>query len=60
MVFSNAVFLFLFLPVVLLGYYLLRGRARNYWLLLVSLVFYAWNKPEFIFILFCYRIISRR
>ena len=51
MVFSNAVFLFMFLPVVLLGYYLLRGKARNYWLLAVSLVFYAWNKPEFIFIL---------
>lgn len=51
MVFSNAVFLFVFLPVVILGYYLLRGRARNYWLLLVSLFFYAWNKPEFIVIL---------
>lgn len=51
MVFSNAVFLFAFLPIVLLGYYLLRGKARNYWLLLVSLFFYAWNKPEFIVIL---------
>ena len=51
MVFSNAVFLFIFLPVVLLGYYLLRGRARNYWLLAMSLVFYAWNKPSFIVIL---------
>ncbi len=51
MVFSNAVFLFAFLPVVLLGYYLLRGRARNYWLLAVSLFFYGWNKPEFLWIL---------
>ena len=51
MVFSNSVFLFLFLPIVLLGYYLLRGRARNYWLLAVSLVFYAWNKPAFLLIL---------
>lgn len=51
MVFSNAVFLFLFLPIVLLGYYLLRGRARNYWLLAVSLLFYAWNKPSFLLIL---------
>ncbi len=51
MVFSNAVFLFAFLPIVLFGYYLLRGKARNYWLLLVSLVFYAWNKPEFLWIL---------
>ena len=51
MVFSNAVFLFIFLPVVLVGYYLLRGKARNYWLLAVSLVFYGWNKPDFLWIL---------
>lgn len=51
MVFSNAVFLFIFLPVVILGYYLLRGRVRNYWLLAVSILFYAWNKPSFTIIL---------
>ena len=51
MVFSNAVFLFIFLPIVILGYYLLRGRVRNYWLLLVSIIFYAWNKPSFTIIL---------
>lgn len=51
MVFSNAVFLFIFLPVVLLGYYLLRGRVRNYWLLAVSLIFYGWNRPDFLWIL---------
>lgn len=51
MVFSNAVFLFIFLPIVILGYYILRGRARNYWLLLVSIFFYAWNKPSFTVIL---------
>ena len=51
MVFSNAVFLFIFLPIVLLMYYLLRGKVRNYWLLAVSLVFYGWNKPEFLWIL---------
>ena len=51
MVFSNAVFLFIFLPIVLLGYYILRGKARNYWLLISSIIFYAWNKPSFIIIL---------
>ena len=51
MVFSNAVFLFIFLPIVIVGYYLLRGTIRNYWLLLVSIVFYAWNKPSFLVIL---------
>ena len=36
---------------VLLGYYLLRGKVRNYWLLVVSLVFYGWTKPDFLWIL---------
>lgn len=52
MVFSGAVFLFIFLPIVMLGYGLLPGKAKNYWLLLASLFFYAWNRPEFIWILF--------
>lgn len=51
MVFSNSVFLFIFLPIVIVGYYLLRGAVRNYWLLLVSIIFYAWNKPSFTIIL---------
>lgn len=51
MVFSNAVFLFVFLPVVLLGYFLLGRRIRNYWLLVVSFLFYGWNKPDFLWLL---------
>ncbi len=45
-------FLFLFLPVVLTVYALLPGlRAKNFWLLLMSLVFYAWGEVLFIFLL---------
>jgi alginate O-acetyltransferase complex protein AlgI len=52
MVFSSPIFLFLFLPVVLTAYLLCPGlRAKNYWLLLASLVFYAWGEPVFIFLL---------
>jgi len=52
MVFSSPLFLFLFLPVVLTVYFLLPGlRTRNGWLLLVSLFFYAWGEPAFIFLL---------
>ncbi|HEX4350127.1 MAG TPA: MBOAT family protein [Verrucomicrobiae bacterium] len=52
MVFSSLLFLFLFLPVVLAVYLLLPGlRARNAWLLLVSLVFYAWGEIGFILLL---------
>ena len=52
MVFSSPLFLFLFLPVVLTVYFLLPGlRARNTWLLLVSLFFYAWGEVGFILLL---------
>jgi alginate O-acetyltransferase complex protein AlgI len=44
MVFSTALFLYLFLPIVLAGYYLFDKRFRNLWLLLASLFFYAWGE----------------
>ena len=43
MVFSSVTFLFFFLPICLGGYYLLRPRWRNGWLLFSSLVFYTWG-----------------
>jgi alginate O-acetyltransferase complex protein AlgI len=52
MVFSSIPFLFAFLPLVLLGYFILRGtEARNYWLLAASLVFYTWGGGFFVLIL---------
>lgn len=52
MLFSSPIFLFLFLPIVLTVYVLLPGiRARNIWLLLMSLVFYAWGQVDFILLL---------
>jgi alginate O-acetyltransferase complex protein AlgI len=52
MVFSSLIFLFLFFPVVVTVYFLLPGlRARNAWLLLVSLLFYAWGEVGFILLL---------
>ena len=54
MVFSNAVFLFLFLPITLLIYYSPFCRSmtlKNMWLLLVSLVFYAWGEPVYILLM---------
>ncbi|MBF0202557.1 MAG: MBOAT family protein [Desulfamplus sp.] len=44
MVFSSVTFLFLFLPIVLTGYYLLPVRVRNHFLLFASLVFYYWGE----------------
>ena len=43
MVFSSVTFLLAFLPAVLLVYYLAPRPARNYVLLLFSLLFYAWG-----------------
>lgn len=53
MVFSSITFLLYFLPISLLGYYLMSfsRKIQNVWLLLVSLVFYAWGEPVFVFIL---------
>jgi D-alanyl-lipoteichoic acid acyltransferase DltB (MBOAT superfamily) len=51
MLFSSPVFLFLFLPLVLLGYYFANDRIKNYWLLLSSLVFFAWGGATFTVIL---------
>jgi alginate O-acetyltransferase complex protein AlgI len=44
MVFTSPIFLFLFLPITLAGTFALPARLRNSWLLLASLVFYAWGE----------------
>ena len=51
MVFSSLLFLTIFLPVTVALYYLLPTKARNYLLLFVSLIFYAWGEPAHIFIM---------
>lgn len=54
MVFSSAVFLFLFLPLVLITYYnpVIKSRKfKNVFLLLASLIFYWWGEPVFVFLM---------
>ena len=53
MLFSSNIFLFLFLPVTLLGYYLLRPSVplKNGFLLVMSLGFYAWGEPVYVFLM---------
>ena len=51
MVFSSLTFLFAFLPVTLLGYRLLPKKLRIGFLLLVSLIFYAWGEPLYVFLM---------
>ena len=51
MVFSSTIFTFLFLPIVLLIYYLSKEQYRNNILLAASLLFYAYGEPEFVFLM---------
>lgn len=52
MLFSSPVFLFLFLPIVLLIYAVLRRTSlRNGFLLLASLFFYAWGELSFLWVM---------
>jgi alginate O-acetyltransferase complex protein AlgI len=51
MVFSSTVFLFIFLPLVLCVYFVLPRFLRNAWLLVMSLLFYAWGEKVFTFVM---------
>jgi len=51
MLFTNFVFLFYFFPAAIGVYYILgfSKNLRNLWLILISLVFYGWAEPLYIF-----------
>ena len=51
MVFSSASFLFFFLPLYLVFDRILKGKGRNYWLILMSLVFYIWGETTGVLLL---------
>lgn len=51
MVFSSLTFLFVFLPVILIVYYLSPKKIRNTILFIGSLIFYAWGEPVYILIM---------
>ena len=51
MLFSSNLFLFLYLPAVLLTYYLVPRVLRNPVLLFFSLLFYGWGEPVYLFLM---------
>ncbi|HOU11163.1 MAG TPA: MBOAT family O-acyltransferase [Clostridiales bacterium] len=54
MLFSSSIFLFVFLPLVIFGYYVLFRKSRllqNMFLLAASLFFYAWGEPKFVLVM---------
>ena len=51
MVFSSLSFLFLFLPILLVIYFIAKGKYKNYILLFFSLIFYSWGEPKYVFLM---------
>lgn len=51
MVFSSITFMTLFLPIVLAVNLILPRLLRNTWLLITSLLFYAWGEPFFVLVM---------
>lgn len=51
MVFSSLSFLFLFLPAVLLVYFIVPRQGKNTVLFLFSLLFYAWGEPIYVLLM---------
>lgn len=59
MLFSSLTFLFGFLPILLLGYYIVPSRRfKNCILLVFSLLFYAWGEPKYIVLMLVTILIS--
>jgi len=58
MLFNSAVFLFLFLPILLLLYYVIPKQGRNGLLFIASLFFYTWGEQELVVIMLLSTIID--
>lgn len=58
MVFSSYLFIFIFLPIVLLLYYLSPKKLRHLVLTIVSYVFYGWANPAFVLLMFVSTVID--
>ncbi len=58
MLFSSLIFLFVFLPVVIILYYLVRNEYRNRLLLIASLIFFAWGGVSYSILLIASLLIN--
>ncbi len=56
MVFSSQIFLFVFLPLCIIGAYLVRVDFRKYFLILASLAFFAWTGKKLLAIFLVFAI----
>ena len=51
MIFSSLFFICIFLPVTLILYYVVPRKLKNFILLIMSLIFYAWGEPVYILLM---------
>ena len=52
MVFSHLLFIYIFLPVLLAAYFIIKNDLyRRIILVVFSLVFYAWGEPVYVFLM---------
>lgn len=51
MLFSSILFLYYFLPIVLILYFILPDKFKNAILLIASIVFYSWGEPVYVFLM---------
>ncbi len=58
MVFSSLTFLYIFLPIVLIIYYIVPKKFRNLFILLSGLFFYAWGEPIYVVIMIASTLID--
>lgn len=52
MIFSSILFIFMFLPITLVLYYLSPSKIKNLTLFIISLIFYAFGEPIYVFLMF--------
>ena len=58
MLFSSMTFVFIFLPILLLLYFLTKKELHNFILLTASILFYAWGEPKYLAIMLLTIIIN--
>ncbi|MDE7477687.1 MAG: MBOAT family protein, partial [Lachnospiraceae bacterium] len=58
MLFSSVTFLYLFLPFTIFLYYFVPQKGRNFVLFVMSLFFYAWGEPVYVFLMLAQIVIS--
>lgn len=51
MIFASMTFLWVFLPILLIVYFLAKDKYRNIILLFFSLIFYSWGEPKYVILM---------